>query len=112
MQPWNIQSDEDRIELGQALRWAQSSPFILAALQGPGSVFPDRITRVAPRVLAEWWIFANRFHALHAFVPKISSAVELVEWHSPMARYKLTATSSLGELFGHIEKNKESLKVL
>merc|ERR1719359_162490 len=84
----------------------------MQALNGSGSPYVDRMNKVAPKVLAEWWIFAMRFQAMHAFVPKLADKVELIEWHSPMARYKLITGKSLGELFGQVEESKMILKVL
>merc|ERR1719313_2275272 len=91
---------------------AQNNAFFVAALNGKGSPYTDKYSTVAPAVFVEWFIFAIRFHALHASIPKMAENVELVEWHSPMARYKLITKRSLGELFAVIEANKAILKVL
>jgi len=72
----------------------------------------DPFCSITPKVLAEWWFFANKFHALHAFVPTIAETVELVEWHGPMARYKLVTTRSIGDLFATVEQNKDAMGVL
>jgi len=107
-------AEDHRLDLQWATNTiaAQNNEFLAAALKGKGSPYSDPKARVTPAVFAEWWVFATRFHVLHAFAPKVAESVELVEWHSPMARYKLKSKRGLGALFAMIEANKETLKVL
>jgi ABC-type multidrug transport system ATPase subunit len=111
---WGIAPDADEVRLD--VSWAnatfQSNPFAMAALAGSGSPFVDWTAKVTPKVMAEWWVGVKKFHALHQFVPQLAETVELVEWHSPMARYKLMTKKSLGELFAEVEKSKQRLDVL
>jgi len=107
-------TEDHRLDLNWATQTiaAQDNEFLATALKGRGSPFSDPRAKIAPSVFVEWWIFAQRFHALHAFAPKVADKVELVEWHSPMARYKLTTQKSMSGLFALIEANKKALKVL
>lgn len=119
MAGWSIPAEaqepgaEAVILRSQLAPWAEHSPFHKLAISGPTSPWPESYEHLPSgiRVVAEWWALTSRFQALHAFVARGCGEAHLTDWHGQMARYKLTTTQALGELFGMLEASKASLGI-
>jgi hypothetical protein len=108
LKKWGLDADA-KLNKARVTQMTKEDRFVEAAAFGPTSPFAG--DQVTAKVLAEWWIVTKRFQVLHAFLVKQEANTELLEWHGPMAKYKLRTKKTLGDIFELMEREKENLKV-